>query len=257
MRALRLPGAGGHIRWLDLPGREGDGRVVVFLHGLGCAGTADYPQVAAQPELAGSRAVVVDLLGHGYSDRPEAFGYSLHDHARSVAAVLDHCGIRGAALVGHSMGGAVAIVLASERPELFSRVVVAEPNWHAGGGLYSRAVAAYTEADFSAYGFGEVLAGYEPAYAARVRVTAPFALHRSAVGLVRGTEPDMGARFLALPHARALVVGARSRPYEDEDVMREAGVPVLEVPEAGHDLSHDNPRGFAAALAAALALGVA
>ncbi|MGW1712594.1 alpha/beta fold hydrolase [Streptomyces sp. NPDC002156] len=251
MRSLFLPAVGGHIRWIDIPGST-TGPPHVYVHGLGCAGSADFIHIATQPSLVGHRAVIVDLLGHGYSDRPADFPYTLHDHARTVADVLDHLGIQQAVLVGHSMGGAIAIVLASERGDLFSHVIAAEPNWHAGGGLFSKSMAEYTESEFLEHGFDFLLKGYDPAYAARVRVTDPRALHRSAVGLVQATEPDMAERFLALPNHRVLVVGARSRPYEDEEVMRAAGIPVIGVPDAGHDMMHENPQGFADAIARSL-----
>ncbi|MGI5350604.1 alpha/beta fold hydrolase [Streptomyces sp. CA-250714] len=249
MRSYQLTDIDSHLRWIDFPG---DGPAHVFLHGLGCAGSADFSHIAAHPRFAGRRAIVVDLLGHGYSDRPTDFSYTLHAHARTVADLLDHCDVDGCVLIGHSMGGAIAIVLATLRPELFSRVIVAEPNLHPGAGMFSGPITAYTEQDFVAHGFRTVLKEFEPGYAARVRVTDPAALYRSALGLVRGTEPDTAAQLLALPHPRALLVGAHNRPYEDEEEIRSAGIPVIEVPGAGHDMMHDNPDGFAAALAAAV-----
>jgi pimeloyl-ACP methyl ester carboxylesterase len=251
VHSLFLPAVGGHIRWIDIPGSKAE-PPHVYVHGLGCAGSADFAHIATQPSLVGHRAIIVDLLGHGYSDRPADFSYTLHDHAQTVADVLDHLGIRRSVLVGHSMGGAIAIILASEREGLVSRVIAAEPNWHAGGGLFSKPIAQYGESEFLDHGFDFLLNRYDPTYAARVRVTDPRAMYRGAVGLVQATEPDMAERFLALPHRRALIVGAHSRPYEEEDVMCAAGIPVIGVPNAGHDLMHENPQGFAAAIARSL-----
>ncbi|MBK3563012.1 alpha/beta fold hydrolase [Streptomyces sp. MBT62] len=245
MRSLYLPEAGGRLRWIDLPG-EGPARV--YVHGLGCAGSADFAGIAAHPDLRGGRAIVVDLLGHGYSDRPKDFPGTLEAHAGTVAAVLDHCGITDAVLVGHSMGGAIAIVLTAARPDLVSRLVVAEPNLRAGGGLFSGAIAAYGEEDFVSHGFHTVLAGLEPDYAARMRVADPAIVHRSAVGLVTGTNPGTGELLYGLPQPRVLLIGTRSRPYADEPAVRQAGIPVVEVPDAGHHMMGDNPEGFVAAL---------
>lgn len=249
MRSLHLGDLDSTLRWVDLPG---DGPALLFLHGLGCAGSADFPHIAAHPRLAGRRAVIVDLLGHGYSDRPAHFSYSLEAHALTVAALVEHCGTEGCVLVGHSMGGAIAVVVAAQRPELFSRVVVAEPNLRPGGGIYSSRIAAYSEKDFVAHGFRDVLETFEPSYAARARVSGPTALHRSAVSLVKGTVPHLAEQLLALPHPRSLLVGDRNRPYEDEDGLAAAGVRVIEVAGAGHDLMHDNQDGFAEAVATAV-----
>lgn len=245
MRSTYLPTAGGHLRWTDIPG---EGPAQVYIHGLGCAGSADFAQIVTHPRLYGGRAIVVDLFGHGFSDRPKTFPGTVEAHAEAVAALLDHCGIEDAVLVGHSMGGSIAIVLAAARPELSSRVVVAEPNLRAGGGLYSGAVAAYREEDFVRHGFRTVLAGLEPDYAARVRAADPAILHRSAVSLVRGTTPGTAELFFGLRQPRVLLLGSRSRPYPDEHDVRQAGIPVVEVPDAGHHMMRDNPEGFVAAL---------
>ncbi|MEV0479879.1 alpha/beta hydrolase [Streptomyces sp. NPDC050508] len=242
MRSTYIPEAGGHLRWIDIPG---DGPARVYLHGLGCAGSADFTGIAAR---YGGRAIVVDLLGHGFSDRPKNFPGTLEAHAETVAAVLDHEGIKDAVLVGHSMGGALAIVLAATRPDLVSRLVVAEPNLRAGGGLYSAAIAAQSEEDFVSHGFRTVLSTLDPDYAARVRTADPAILHRSAVSLVRGTTPGTAELFYGLPRPRVMLIGTRSRPYADEAAVRQAGIPVVDVPDAGHHMMRDNPEGFVAAL---------
>lgn len=246
MRSTYLPGAGGHLRWIDIPG---DGPARVYLHGLGCAGSADFTGIAAHPALHGARSIVVDLLGHGFSDRPQDFPGTLEAHAETVAALLDDEGIKDAVLVGHSMGGAVAITLAATRPDLVSRLVVAEPNLRAGGGLYSAAIAAQSEDDFVGHGFRTVLSTLDPEYAARVRTADPAILHRSAVSLVHGTTPGTAERFYGLPQPRVMLIGAHSRPYADEPAVRQAGIPIILVPDAGHHMMRDNPEGFVAALA--------
>ena len=83
------------------------------------------------PELAGSHRVIrTDLLGHGGSEKPGS-GYSIEGQARLIAAVLDELGVRKALVVGHSMGGDVAIALATARRDLVQRLVVidANPEW--------------------------------------------------------------------------------------------------------------------------------
>jgi len=243
MRSTYIPGAGGHLRWIDIPG---DGPARVYLHGLGCAGSADFTEIAA---LSGGRAIVVDLLGHGFSDRPKDFPGTLEAHAETVAALLDHEGVKDTVLVGHSMGGAVAIVLAAARPDLASRLVLAEPNLRTGGGLYSGPIAAYREEDFVSHGFRTVLAGLEPDYAARMRAADPAILHRSAVSLVRGTAPGTAELLYGLPQPKVMLIGTRSRPYADEPAVRQAGIPVVDVPHAGHHMMRDNPEGFVALVA--------
>lgn len=254
MRELFLPepGPGARMRWLDLPG---DGVPRVYVHGLGCTAASDFAHITPRRQLAGHRSLLVDLFGHGFSDRPHDFGYGMADQAAAVAAVLDHEELRGVELVGHSMGGAVAIELAASRPDLVSRLVVAEPNLFPGGGFLSSAIAAQDEREFAARGFADLIARQRlPGYAARMRLADPVALHRSAVALREGSTPSWGELLIGLDRPRAFLVGARSRPDEEADRMAAAGVPVFEVPEAGHNMMTENPDGFAAALATALSV---
>ncbi|AJF69264.1 alpha/beta fold hydrolase [Streptomyces vietnamensis] len=251
MRELFLAKERAYIRWIDLPG---EGPVRVFVHGLGCTAASDFAHIAAHPALGGGRALLVDLLGHGLSDRPADFDYRMESQAAAVAAVLDHLGVAGVDLVGHSMGGAVTIHLAADRPDLVARLVVAEPNLYAGGGAFSSPVAAQDEDAFVAEGFARMLADTDrPDYAARLRLADPRAVHRSAVALVEGSVPAPGDLLAALAVPRTFLVGESSLPDADAEKAAAFGIPVTEVPGAGHNLMLDNPDGFATALARALA----
>ncbi|GHA89645.1 alpha/beta fold hydrolase [Streptomyces termitum] len=252
MRQFSLPGPKAYLRWIDLPG---DGPVRVFLHGLGCTAASDFAHIAAHPALGGGRALLVDLLGYGLSDRPAGFDYRPESQAAAVAALLDHLGLTGVHLVGHSMGGAVAIHLAAARPERIARLVVAEPNLYAGGGAFSRPVARQDEEEFVRTGFARLLALADRAdYAARLRLADPRAVHRSAVALVAGGDPEAGDVLAGLTLPRVFLVGEESLPDPAAEKAAAMGVPVLVVPAAGHNLMLDNPDGFARALATALTL---
>ncbi|MFE9046138.1 alpha/beta fold hydrolase [Streptomyces sp. NPDC012421] len=252
MRELFLTDRQAYLRWIELPG---DGPVRVFLHGLGCTAASDFAHIAAHPALGGGRALLVDLLGYGLSDRPADFDYRPEGQAAAVAALLDHLDLTGVHLVGHSMGGAVALHLAAARPGRIARLVVAEPNLYAGGGAFSRPVARQPEEEFVASGFARMIALADRAdYAARLRLADPRAVHRSAVALVEGGDPEPGDLLAGLAVPRVFLVGEKSLPDTAAEQAAAMGVPVLEVPAAGHNMMLDNPEGFAAALAAALTL---
>jgi 3-oxoadipate enol-lactonase len=101
---------------------EAGAPVVVLLHGGG-EDSSTWDSVVAG--LAGDhRTVAVDLRGHGGSERPGVYSFELMRD--DVAALLDALDLTGVALVGHSMGGVVAYLLAQERPELVRRLVLEE-----------------------------------------------------------------------------------------------------------------------------------
>ncbi len=108
-------------------GRAGDGTdPVVCLHGI----TAEHRAFnTAARYLGPSRGLVgVDLRGRGDSDKPDS-GYGLETHASDVARVLDHLGLESAVLVGHSMGGFVALKTALAFPERVRALVLLDGAW--------------------------------------------------------------------------------------------------------------------------------
>ena len=101
----------------------GAGRAVVFLHGFGASlDTWRYMVDALKNEY---RLVLLDLKGHGFSDRPHDERYSVQDHARVVMGLINHLGLQNVVMVGHSFGSAVALAVASEAQKSFPGVVAA------------------------------------------------------------------------------------------------------------------------------------
>ncbi|MFB0614977.1 alpha/beta fold hydrolase [Streptomyces sp. AGS-58] len=248
MQQATFDSRGSRIRWTETPGAE---PARVYLHGLGSMSTAYHAHIAARPALAGRRTLFVDLPGHGTSDRPQDFGYTLEEHADAVAAALDVAGAAGAELVGHSMGGAVAVVLAHRRPDLVSRLVLTEANLDAFPPVTaaSSTIASYEEDEFVERGYARVLDAVGPLWAATMRLTDPRALHRSAVGLRRGSDPVMRTLLEQSPVERVFLQGAYSGELAGRDGLESAGVRVVTVPGAGHNAMFDNPDAFAEAVA--------
>ena len=116
-RIVTLPQADVQVRE-DGPRR---GPPLVLVHGFGSS-IRWWDAVA--PALAREfRVVRLDLLGHGGSEKPRG-GYSMESQADVVAGVMRRLGLRGAPVVGHSMGGAVATALAERHRALVGRVML-------------------------------------------------------------------------------------------------------------------------------------
>ena len=73
------------------------------------------------------RTIALDLPGHGYSSRPESFGYAVEDIAFSIRAFMDAMGIKSAHFVGFSLGCAPVMRIAADNPERVGRVVLLSP----------------------------------------------------------------------------------------------------------------------------------
>jgi pimeloyl-ACP methyl ester carboxylesterase len=112
------------VRWRSREA-EGSGTPVVFVHGL-LASSATWEGVL-WPASAGHPAIAVDLPGFGCSDRPWPHDYTVGGEAADLEAFLDRRGIARAILVGNSLGGSVAMLVAAENPERVAALVLAAP----------------------------------------------------------------------------------------------------------------------------------
>ncbi|MGP1394490.1 MAG: acetoin dehydrogenase dihydrolipoyllysine-residue acetyltransferase subunit [Inquilinaceae bacterium] len=117
---------------IDIAGRpmrrlvvgQGDGPPMVLIHGFG--GDLDN-WLFTSPTLAEKRQVhAIDLPGHGGSTKDVGDG-SIAALAASVAAYMDAEGIGSTHLVGHSMGGAIALTLALEQPDRVASITLLAP----------------------------------------------------------------------------------------------------------------------------------
>ena len=113
------------VRWRS---REVEGRgdvTVVFVHGL-MASSASWRKVL-ESASGGRPAIAVDLPGFGYSARPWPHDYTYGGQAAALLAFLDRRKIGRTALVGNSLGGATAVVVAAARPGRVAALVLVDP----------------------------------------------------------------------------------------------------------------------------------
>jgi pimeloyl-ACP methyl ester carboxylesterase len=115
------------VKYLELHGDrvayrdEGSGEVLLLIHGM--AGSSDAWRELI-PRLAKSyRVVAPDLLGHGQSTKPRG-DYSLGAFAVWLRDLLDELGIARATIVGHSLGGGVAMQFIYQHPDYCERVIL-------------------------------------------------------------------------------------------------------------------------------------
>ncbi|MGW4960308.1 alpha/beta fold hydrolase [Nonomuraea sp. NPDC004186] len=241
--------SGARIRWVELPGAEPSR---VYVHGLGATSAPYYAEVAAHPLLPQHRSLLIDLLGFGISDRPRDFAYTLETHADALAEALRKAGVAGASVIAHSMGGAVAIVLASRHPELIANLVLVDadldPYPPASVRPGGSGIASYTEEAFVSHGWKEVRERVGPHRWSAMRLADLRGLHRTAVSLATGTTPPMRRLLQDLPIPLAFL-HPEGRPPEDADSLRASGVRVVGIPEPGDSIMLDNPEVFARTLA--------
>jgi pimeloyl-ACP methyl ester carboxylesterase len=99
----------------------GRGSAILLIHGIGDSSLTWTPLI---PRLAQDHTVIApDLLGHGASDKPRA-DYSIAAYANGMRDLLSVLGVDRATVIGHSLGGGVAMQFAYQYPERCERLVL-------------------------------------------------------------------------------------------------------------------------------------
>ncbi|HEY0753592.1 MAG TPA: alpha/beta hydrolase [Ktedonobacteraceae bacterium] len=137
MRAQKIDLPAGRFHYLSWGAERTELPAVVLVHGIT---SSSLTWVRVGPALAGRyRVYAFDMRGHGDSVHPAPGSYSLRQTAADTAAFITALGLQRPLLLGHSWGGATALVLASgawtqESAPTFSRVILEDPAWHFGEG---------------------------------------------------------------------------------------------------------------------------
>jgi pimeloyl-ACP methyl ester carboxylesterase len=265
MKAVYLPAHQAFLRYLEIPGADPP---LLWLHGWQCTSTGELLEAAVQPVLSGRRSLLIDFLGHGYSDRPDAFGYTIEAHADTIVTLIDSLGLTDCGIVAHSMGGPVAIGVAAARPDVVSLLVLAEggpdiadpdiagPDPNETGRLDGQ-----SEADYVATGYPKLLddlaedgvadpAGVSAAHLGITRVVDPRAIHREAASMDTTDERALASVLGGLAMPRWYLHGELSDPEPDyERFLADSGIGFRIVPGVGHPMGLQNPAGLAATVA--------
>lgn len=99
---------------------------ILLLHGLTANGTC-WTLLARELEKE-YNVIMPDARGHGLSSAP-ASGYRYEDHASDVVGLIRALGLSSPILVGHSMGGMTAAVVAGRNPDLLRGLILADPSF--------------------------------------------------------------------------------------------------------------------------------
>lgn len=114
---------GTRIHFIDM----GSGTPVILVHGYADSTYSWHRNLEPLLE-AGFRVILVDQPGLGRSGTPPpSYVYTVENQAAAVPALADHLGLERFCLVGHSMGGGIALYLAVNRPERVLRTAVIDP----------------------------------------------------------------------------------------------------------------------------------
>lgn len=122
------------------PTGAANGRTAVLMHGKNFCGATWEATIAALAQ-AGFRVMVPDQIGFCKSSKPAGYQFSFNQLAANTRALLEAEGVERAVVVGHSMGGMLAVRYALAYPQAVERLVLVNPlgleDWQAEGVPYA------------------------------------------------------------------------------------------------------------------------
>jgi len=248
MTTLTVPGPTGSLQVDD----AGQGRsAVLFVHSL--AGNIGHWADALERCRTDHRAVAFDLRGHGGSAPPSGRdAFAIEALAVDVAAVADGCGLERFVLVGHSLGGGVALAYAGAYPERVARLLLLDP---VGDGTRLPREEVQPFLDRLASGpyastiepYWESIAGPDPAVRARLmrdlRATPRESVVDGFQAAMRFDPASALARYRG--PTLAVVTPANDAPFS---LHRVGKLPYRVIGGTGHWIQLDRPEEFARVL---------
>jgi pimeloyl-ACP methyl ester carboxylesterase len=241
--------------------------VLVLIHGLGCS-LKYWTCVFEAEELSHYRILALDLPGFGMSEKPATYDYDLCSQADITYALLKELQIPKVSLIGHSMGGAIAIILAHTYPEVVERLLVIEPNLKANDAHLSREIIRHSEAefiqsyeDFKRIAIDTVQKWFVNSHRADIEEyigellkTTPISMYRSAQSLMTVTADDtLLMQFRQFDMPKYFLIGEETMKTRNiPERLQQSDVQIMVVPGVGHMMMVDNPRLFTKTLASIL-----
>lgn len=243
------------LETLDLDGaavafrrRPGQGPCLVMLHGLGCDQDT-FAAAFSRKELRTRPLLTLDFPGFGHSSLPQGYACTLPAWARTTLSLLDALGLGRVHLLGHSMGGSIAVLLARDLGPRLASLISVEGTMLGEECALSREIARMDKANFGSHLFpilAQRLSDDERSHYC-LEHTRARALHEGARSLVTWAERgSLLADFLALDAPRLYVHGASSLKDPVLERMRTKTRMVADarISAAGHFSMHANPGGF-------------
>ena len=227
---------------------------LILLHGLMTNGLCWTDLAHALEE--DYDVIMPDARGHGKSSVPD-YGYRYEDHANDVAGLINALRLPSPFLLGHSMGGMTAAVVASRKPNLLRGLILADPTFLSP--KIQREVRDSDVADqhrkMLNMSLEEVVVDARTRHPNRSAETlellarARLQTSLSAFDVLTPPNPDYKQLVNKIDVPSLLVFGDKGviSPVVAEELQRlNPGVQVRQIQEAGHALHLDQPERFAA-----------
>ncbi|HIH96429.1 MAG TPA: alpha/beta hydrolase [Thermoplasmata archaeon] len=227
---------------------------ILFLHGLGCS-KESFKDVWTFSELEEYTILTFDLLGFGNSSKPHWYPYTVEDHAEICKSLVENLNLNKICLVGHSLGGAIGLLLIDKIPSRISHFINLEGNLTGEDCTYSRKVISDSFEDFTEKKFSIFPSRFKPDKTSPISTSksyelfkesflksSPFAVYKTSESLVEWSDSGRLLKmFIETDTKKCYVFGEMSK---DLKVLKMLDMPKVQISKSGHFMMIDNSKEF-------------
>lgn len=229
--------------------KKGEQETILFIHGLGCSKDS-FKDVWSFPQFEPFSVLTFDLVGFGNSPPQKSFSYTMEEHAEVCRLLIETLHLDTIHVVGHSMGGALGLLLINKMPEKFCSFCNVEGNLVGEDCGVSRKVANVLYQEFEESLFTQIKQeikednGNFQMWYTWVCRSDPHAFYYSARSLVEWSDSqNLLDLFLNLNLKKVYIYGSLNSEMPVLTLIRDS-VKTVPVSNSGHFMMVDNPQEF-------------
>jgi len=211
---------------------------ILFIHGLGCS-KESYKEAFSYSKFAQYRLIAIDLPGYGASSKPKDLCYDMQEHADFLKEITEKLDIKNPIIMGHSMGGAVALLLIKQLDSI-KYFFSLEGNLTDDDCAISRETAVLPMEEFLTSEYPQNFMKYRCRRRKIDPDPDPLAFYKSSVSLVEMSDSgELLEQYRDLPYPKTYIYGDENRHSKTVALLQ--GEDIVEVPDSGHFMMNENP----------------
>lgn len=223
---------------------------IVLLHGLGCSKDT-FRDIWNFPQFEESSILTFDFVGFADSSKPENFSYSMEDQAEVCRLIIEKLDLKNINLVGHSMGGAIGLLLIEKIPDRVISFINLEGNLIGEDCDMSGKVTKISYEEFKKSLFEKINnqtkelneTGAELRYEWS-RKSYPYGFYQSSKSLVKWSDSSrLLDLFMKLKIKKVYIYGDRNSGKPGLKRIKDR-VKTISIPNSRHFMMMDNPEEF-------------
>jgi pimeloyl-ACP methyl ester carboxylesterase len=232
--------------------RPGPKETILYLHGLGCS-KEDFLGATSAGDLQAYTLVAFDFPGCGNSSYHENMALGIDDLVEITNIFVSRLPLGDLVVIGHSMGGLVALLCIEKYGEPVKGFISVEGNLASEDCFVSRQVTKYRLAEFKGAGFRNLRQklsqlknrGYQKYVDTLKKYSSPEAIFDYSPSLVSYSDNgNLIQRFTILDIPKVFIYGSENKGLSYIPELREKGCEVVEIPSSDHFPFYDNPRDY-------------